>query len=421
MLIRKTPAVFKPLMAPARYKGAKGGRGSGKSHFFAEMMVEACLLAPGTRAVCVREVQKSLKDSSKRLIEDKIKDMGVGAHFTVKLDSIDTPGGGIITFQGLQDHTAQSIKSLEGFRIAWCEEAQTLSETSLELLRPTIRSPGSELWFSWNPRSKKDPTDQLFMSATQHPSMTCVTANWSDNPFFGPELQQERLHDQRTKPQRYAHIWEGAYEPHNPDAIWDWESIAGNRIGVHQAPKMGRIVIAIDPAVSNSESSDEHGIAAVGVGEDGRGYLLADYSCRGGPTAWAKAAVAAYNLHEANAIVVERNQGGDMCKHTLRTVDRNVKIIEVTATRGKHIRAEPIASLYTLGKISHVGTFPEIEEQMMSFSTAGYTGEGSPDRAEAVIWGFSQLFPTIGKVNQAHDWRDQPSRGAGNGQQGWMS
>ena len=103
------------MLVPSRYKGAYGGRGSGKSHFFAELGVERCLLRHGSRGVCVREVQKSLKESAKRLIEDKIKDLGVSGQFQVMHDSIVTPGGGIIAFQGMQDHTAESIKSFEGF------------------------------------------------------------------------------------------------------------------------------------------------------------------------------------------------------------------------------------------------------------------------------------------------------------------
>ena len=140
----KTPEVFEPLLRPSRYKGAHGGRGSGKSHFFAELLVEEAFLNPGLRAVCIREVQKSLKESAKRLVEDKIQTLGLGKSFEVLRDEIRTPGGGVIIFQGMQDHTAESIKSLEGFDRAWIEEAQTLSDRSLTLLRPTIRKEGSE-------------------------------------------------------------------------------------------------------------------------------------------------------------------------------------------------------------------------------------------------------------------------------------
>ena len=146
-----TARVFEPLLAPARYKGVYGGRGSGKSHFFGELLVETCQAERGTLAVCIREAQRTLAQSSKRLIESKITSLGVGSGFKLFTDKIETPGDGLIIFRGMQDHTAESIKSLEGFRIAWIDEAQTLSARSLALLRPTIRAENSELWASWNP------------------------------------------------------------------------------------------------------------------------------------------------------------------------------------------------------------------------------------------------------------------------------
>jgi phage terminase large subunit len=208
-----TAEVFEPLLQPSRYKGAWGGRGSGKSHFFAGRLIEDCLAERGMRAVCIREVQKSLKDSAKRLVEDKLKDFRLGeVHgFKVFREVIETPGDGVITFQGMQDHTAESIKSLEGFGRAWVEEAQTLSARSLALLRPTIRAPGSELWFSWNPRRKQDPVDAMLRGSELPTGAIVVRANWSDNPWLPPELNQERLDCLRLQPEQYDHIWEGGY------------------------------------------------------------------------------------------------------------------------------------------------------------------------------------------------------------------
>jgi len=212
-LVLDTPAVFVPLLSPARYKGAWGGRGSGKSHAFAEMMIEQCLLTKGTRGVCIREVQRTLKESSKRLIEDKLETYRIGAAdgFKVFNEVIQTPGDGVLTFQGMQDHNAESIKSLEGFRIAWVEEAQTLSARSLSLLRPTIRKEGSELWFSWNPRRKTDPVDQLLRGTDLPTGSVVVKANWADNPMFPSVLEQERLDCLRLNPEQYDHIWQGGY------------------------------------------------------------------------------------------------------------------------------------------------------------------------------------------------------------------
>lgn len=171
------------------------------------------MLEPGTRSVCIREVQKSLKESAKRLIEDKLSEYSLGEAdgFKVFREVIETPGDGVITFQGMQDHTAESIKSLEGFKRAWAEEAQTLSARSLSLLRPTIRADGSELWFSWNPRRKTDPVDSMLRSDVLPTGATVVRANWSDNPWLPNVLEQERLDCLRDTPDQYDHIWEGGY------------------------------------------------------------------------------------------------------------------------------------------------------------------------------------------------------------------
>lgn len=209
----ETARVFKPLLAPARYKGADGGRGSGKSHFFAELLIEDCMAQPGMRAVCIREVQKTLKESSKRLLEDKLQAFRIteADGFKVFNEVIETPGDGIITFQGMQDHNAESIKSLEGFKRAWIEEGQTLSGRSLQLLRPTIRADDSELWFSWNPRRKTDAVDLMLRGETLPTGAVVVRANWRDNPKFPKVLEQERLDCLRDKPEQYDHIWEGGY------------------------------------------------------------------------------------------------------------------------------------------------------------------------------------------------------------------
>lgn len=202
---------FQPLWQPARYKGVWGGRGSGKSHDRALHAVIRALSEP-TRIVCIREIQKSTRESIKALIEAKIKQAGVESHFDVLDQEIRGKNGSLFIFQGMQDHTADSIKSLEGYDIAIVEEAQTLSERSLRLLRPTIRKAGSELWFIWNPRHDTDPVDMFFRGKERHPDSIVVKANWNDNPWFTKELEAERLHDMATDPDQYPHTWEGEYE-----------------------------------------------------------------------------------------------------------------------------------------------------------------------------------------------------------------
>lgn len=207
---RDVPAVFAPLLDPAPYKGAHGGRGSAKSWFFAGQLISESIEHQGLRSVCLREVQKDLKDSAKLLLEDQIQRLGVGKLFDVQRDLIVTPGGGQIIFRGMQDFNAESIKSLEGFDRAWIEEAQTLSKRSLALLRPTMRKDGAEIWASWNPRKKTDAIDEFLRQNAPAGSMV-VEANWNQNPFFPARLEAERQHDLCHYPDQYPHIWEGEY------------------------------------------------------------------------------------------------------------------------------------------------------------------------------------------------------------------
>lgn len=180
-----------------------------------------------------------------------------------------------------------------------------------------------------------------------------------------------------------------------PNALWTLGNIDAHR--VRQVPEsLRRIYVAVDPAISNTEDSDEHGIVVVGLSNDGtEGYVLEDCSLKGSPMDWAKKAISAHDFWQADGIVVERNQGGDMVAHTLRSVRAGVKIVEVHASRGKHVRAEPIASLYEQGRVHHVGSFVDLETQMTQMTTNGFQGTGSPDRTDALVWGLSVLFPSM--------------------------
>ena len=182
-----------------------------------------------------------------------------------------------------------------------------------------------------------------------------------------------------------------------PNALWTLSNIDLYR--QYKSPEemkelCSRIVVAIDPAVTNTEDSDAHGIVACGMsGQDG--YVLEDASIGGTPEEWARAAITCYDRWDADCIVVEVNQGGDMVASTIRTIRANIPIREVRATRGKHVRAEPISSLYHQGRVHHVGAFVELETEMTMMTSAGYEGEGSPDRTDALVWGMTDLFPSM--------------------------
>lgn len=205
------PAKLMPLVQPARYKGAWGGRGGAKSHFFAEQIIIRCYARP-TRVVCIREVQESIKDSVKQLLVNKIQKLGLGSKFEVLETEIRGPLGSLIIFRGMQNYNAENIKSLEDFDIAWFEEAQTMSDKSLRLLRPTIRKTGSELWFSWNPVYETDAIDQFLRGSILPRDAIVVEVGWRDNPWFPAVLREEMELDRIKNPEMATHVWDGGYQ-----------------------------------------------------------------------------------------------------------------------------------------------------------------------------------------------------------------
>ncbi|WOC14986.1 hypothetical protein MP213Fo_04340 [Pseudochrobactrum sp. MP213Fo] len=178
----------------------------------------------GVRAVCIREKQKSLQQSVKQLLTDKINSQGLGHYFVIQKERILTQGGGMILFMGMQDHTADSIKSLEGFDVAWLEEAQRISNHSLKLLRPTMRKEGSEIWAGWNPDMPTDPIDQFFRGAEAPPNSVTVNVNWWDNPWFPSTLVDEKNYDYRRDKDKYNHVWAGGYNENSEKQVFkNWK------------------------------------------------------------------------------------------------------------------------------------------------------------------------------------------------------
>jgi phage terminase large subunit len=204
------PRPYGALIKPARYKGAFGGRGGGKSHAFATLLIIRCLRRV-CRAICVREFQRTLEQSVMSVIIGKIRAFGLEDLFHIMRDHIETPGGGRIGFEGMAAYNAENIKSLEGYDVAWVEEAQVLSQRSLDLLRPTIRVPDSELWFSWNPRNETDPVDK-FLRKDPPDDAVIVETSYRDNPWLSDVMQAEMEWDRGHDPEKYAHVWLGKYE-----------------------------------------------------------------------------------------------------------------------------------------------------------------------------------------------------------------
>lgn len=224
------PKALQFLFKPARYKVARGGRGSGKSWGYARAIILRCVNQQ-TRVLCTREIQKSIQQSVHQLLSDQIEAMGLSEVFDVLNTEIRCKNGSQIFFSGLSDVTATALKSFEGVDVCWCEEAQAISSKSWKTLIPTIRKEGSEIWVTYNPELESDPTHQMFVA---HPPEDCVSVlmNWSDNPYFPDVLKAEREHAEKTmKAEEYRNTWEGECLPAVTGAIYFDEVATAEREG----------------------------------------------------------------------------------------------------------------------------------------------------------------------------------------------
>lgn len=251
---KPTPKKLLPLFAPMRYKVLKGGRLGCKSHTFAELLVERCLGSipayPGgpVRAVCLREVQTSIRESVRTLVIDKLMEAGKDDECDIRDQELRFHNGSHVVFKGLQSYNATNIKSLEGYDIAWGEEAQSLSHLSLRMLRPTIRKPGSELWFSYNPRYPSDAIDE-FVHKHRPDNCLVIETSWRDNPHISDDMIKEIEHDYEVDPLMADHIWQGGYE------VITKGSFYGNQLA--DAALNFRITeVSFDPAVPTYASMD---------------------------------------------------------------------------------------------------------------------------------------------------------------------
>lgn len=212
------PSWSRQLFEASRYKAIHGGRGGAKSRSVATALVLKAA-QKAERVLCAREVQKSIKDSVKRLLDDEIERLGLRSFFTSTETEIRGANGSLFIFSGLKGNAA-SIKSLEGVTIAWVEEAQTISQASLDTLIPTIRATGSEIWFTWNPDQPSDPIDAMFRSDDIPPRSIVIEVNWNDNPWFPPELQAEMDYVRSRDIDKYNHIWLGQYRQNSEARIF---------------------------------------------------------------------------------------------------------------------------------------------------------------------------------------------------------
>lgn len=364
-----TPRWAMPLLSPARYKGARGGRGSGKSHFFAEMLVEKIIINKDLKAVCIREIQKSIKYSSKMLVENKIKSLGVVHLFDITQTEIrHKEGDGIIIFQGLQDHTADSIKSLEGFQVAWVEEAQSLSERSLRLLRPTIRADQSELWFSWNPEYDDDPIESLF--SEQDENMIVVDVNYDKNPFWNQTLEDERARDKRIlSTAMYDHIWHGAYISGDMGEVFRWEWFKEHNYLVPPYHGFEKLIHSWDTAYKADDHNDPSCCTVWGI-KEGKAYLLDCINKRMEYPELKSEIIKIAKLHPPTHVLIEDKSSGQSLIQELRS-SLPIIPIKINAGQDKISRASSATGAIEAGKVfmpSRADWLSEVKKQLVKFS-----------------------------------------------------
>ncbi len=408
------PEALSFLFRPMRFKAPYGGRGSSKS-----WSVATALLILGTerplRILCAREYQNSMRDSVHKLLADTIDRLHLGNFYQVQDKTITGANGTEFIFAGLRQNI-ESIKSKEGVDICWVEEAQTVSQNSWDKLIPTIRKAGSEIWITFNPDLEEDPTYKEFI-LRKRPNCIARLINYLDNPWVSRELVDEaenlRAHDLDA----YAHIWLGECRKQIQGALWTKDMLAAHREpGIDLAnqaarealaARMQRIVVAIDPSGCSGpddKRSDEVGILVCGRDRQGVGYVIEDLTGRYSPEGWAKKAVDAFDRWKADKIVAEKNFGGALVESNLRAFRKTAPVKLVTASRGKAQRAEPVAALYEQGKAKHVGYLPDLERQLLLFSAAGFKGARSPDRADAVVWGLTELLLDGSNYDSSFNW-----------------
>ena len=413
-LNRGQEAAMNVLMSDATHIVLFGGGRSGKTWLLVRAVIIRALRTPNTHHAIFRFRFNHVKSSViLKTFPDVMRMCFPDLEGKYRLDKTDWyvkfPNGSEIWFGGLDsgDRT-EKILGNEYSTIYFNECSQIPYASILTAL--TRLAEKSDLlnraYYDFNPPSKAHWTHKLFIEKVDpitnkpvpHPEdYTHYIINPMDNvENLSPTFL--RLLESMPQAQRDRFLL-GKFADTDLSSLWDVNILdAMRKTGIPEGVQFPRVVVAVDPSGSRGEDdlkSDEIGIVTAALGSDNHGYLLEDLSGRYRSEKWAEIAVDAYQRNKADAIVAERNFGGDMVRGMIHSVDPTVNVIEVTASRGKIVRAEPIASLYHKGLIHHVGTFQELEDQMTNMSRKGYLGLGSPDRLDALVWAFHELFESI--------------------------
>ena len=415
------------LASTARNIMLRGGSRSGKTFLLCRAIVQRAINAPGSRHAIFRFRFNHAKTSIWSDTLPKVLKLCFPT-LRVRWDKTDfyveLPNGSQIWIAGLDDKErvekilGQEYATLyfnESSQIPWgsIETAMSRLAQLVELAAEIAAATGRKYlalkaYFDCNPPSKLHWSFQLFRSKLKPGTKEKLSdpdnyvemkINPDDNRDNLPEEYFEVLDGMSTA--KRLRFKDGEWASEVNGALWALEdriveggTIPGiDQFRVDKAPEMRRIVVAVDPSGTKGDGSgDDIGIVVAGIGVDGRGYVLEDATCQMSPDGWGRRAVDMYHRHRADRIIGERNYGGAMVEFVVKTADKNAAYKEVVASRGKVVRAEPIAALYEQGKVSHVGQLSDLEDQMCNFTASGYVGEGSPDRADAVVWALTELM-----------------------------
>lgn len=418
-----------------------GGSRSGKTFLLVRAVIMRALLAPKSRHAILRFRFNHVKAS---IVHDTLPKVltlcfpGVEC----KLDKTDwfatLPNESQIWFGGLDDkERTEKILGQEHATIYLNECSQipyssrNLAITRLAQLVPKVvagKPAGMlipKMYYDCNPPSKAHWSYKVFVQKkdpeTNQPiRMAERYAHFQINPLDNIDnLPAGYIETLESLPARLRKRFiDGEFAEATPNALWNVEGFeTWRRIG--ELPAMQRVVVAVDPSGSgdtDNADNDEIGIVVAGLGVDGNGYLLEDLTLKAGPATWGKVATTAYERHNADRVVAEGNFGGAMVEHVIQTARPHTPFKKVTASRGKVIRAEPVSALGETGKIRHAGFFPELEDELCGFTTTGYVGERSPNRGDAYVWAFTELFGEIVTGQEVIEECVPQYAGAG----GWM-
>jgi predicted phage terminase large subunit-like protein len=418
-LTRKQEAQIALIASDATHIMAYGGSRSGKTFGFVRAVLIRAL-AHKSRHAILRYRFNHIKASVILDTLPKVMELcfpGVDAN--CKLDKTDwyysLPNGSEIWFGGLDDKERTEKILGQEYATLYLNECSQIPYASrnMAITRLAQKTPlRLKAYYDCNPPGMAHWTYKLFVEKKDPDRRTplanptnyaAITMNPKDNEANLPASYLEELQGMSEAMRR--RFWLGQFADMSDSALWTMELLDQQRIVDGKTPEMVRIVVAVDPsgvAGEEDKRSDEVGIVVCGLGKDGRGYILEDLSGRMSPADWGTAAVSAFDRWEADCVVAESNFGGAMVAEIIRSAAAKrqgslVPYREVTASRGKVIRAEPIAALFEQQKVSLVGYFGEMEDQLCAMTTAGYVGSRSPDRADAMIWGLASLFPAMTK------------------------